>query len=211
MKTVEIHSKGSVGYEEAMSFARRIYRDRLSATLTASHEPDVMFAVREGGRMTACMGINRTIHNGMIRGDSRVRFALRTVDHGAAEQSILAIEQCSVALVSLVSLVAQYARTVGFSTIVFMGIAVSLKTIERLGLNLRILGPVDRSLIPAGHEHIYDQWLRDHDPQVCVVDTGSAGIASNLFRKLANKFVIGPELIRALGPEAALHHLPVAA
>lgn len=175
MKTLEYYVANETGYDRAACFAAKIYREKLNFHLT--HFPEFLFAIEENEMVLGVIGLNRNIHNTLFTCDAPLMKTLATkasqMGH-LGEQSILAIDGCSIGLGMLIATFGEYAYYTGIDGIVFAGIDVSLRTIAHLGFNTVILSPADRHVLPLDEQENYAKWFSLYTPIVAILPTCEA-------------------------------------
>lgn len=175
MKTLEYYVAGEAGYDRSARFAARIYKEKLDFTLT--HFPEFLFAIEEDEVVFGVIGLNHGIHNTLFTNDKTLMNTLTSQESSMGplgEQSILAIDGCSIGLGMLIATFGEYAYYKGIEGIVFAGIDVSLRTIAHLGFNTLILSPADRHVLPLDEQENYAKWFSLYTPIVAILPTCEA-------------------------------------
>jgi hypothetical protein len=173
MKVIKLLDSEHADYEYVCATAQQVYHDRLSVTIV--HFPKLLFGVFDGSSCIAAMGLHAELTADMFKNDLRVR---RTIEQQEcmriAEQGIFFTKQCPAAVPLLIATVAEYAHYAGFTHVIYAAIPVSAKTIEHLGYRIQVIGRVDLATFPASERHNYVRWHTEHDPHICLLDTGDA-------------------------------------
>lgn len=176
MKIVECYTPQDSGYEDVCRFAQSVYTEEISLRIT--RYPDVLFAITDDSQVFGCMGLNTDLHFPLFLNDQRL---LRIISESRAdtrfcEQSILALNKCSMGLPILISVVANFAQNLGLHKVVYAAISVSKKTIQDLGFDAIEYGNAELALLPQHLQEIYACWHRMYNPVCCLLDTANAPI-----------------------------------
>ncbi len=109
MKTIDVYGPTDPEYERICRFVHPIYVRELSIHI---HKfPDLFFGIHEGTKIIGCMGLNLEMHFDLFLKDPRLRraYASPTQRLRIGEQSVFAVENFSVGVPLLISVVAEYA------------------------------------------------------------------------------------------------------
>lgn len=174
MKIVELYTAADPGYKETCQFAERIYADQLSFTIT--HFPEYFFAIRDEDVIAGCIGLNSKLTSPLFLNDQNVQRVISESDPKTlfCEQSIFALDNYSLGVPILISVVTEYAFSLGIDKLVYAGIDVSRRTIAHLGFLVTECGPVDLSTLPPAERGKYELWKRTQNPVTCILDTKDA-------------------------------------
>jgi len=188
MKRINVYQPNDPEYASVCSFAQRIYTDKLSINI--SHFPDLLFTIREDSRIVGCMGLNTSLTFDLFLNDKRVQSARAAYEPwvNIGEQSVFAIENFSMGVPLLISVVAEYARIIGIHKIIYAAIGVSRRTIERLGFTVAEYGLVDMNALCSSDRGNYERWYETHSPLLCVLDTANTMcISENILFQFSNR------------------------
>lgn len=193
MKTLGMYTRGHKDFPRVCAFARDVYRERL--TLPVSHFPEILFAIHEGDRFVGCIGLNTSVRFSLFKNDPRVLRLMSGHTETYAEQSLLALQNCSIGLPALITVAAAYAESVGIERIVCAAVGVSRKTIRDLGLELMEYGPIYLDTLPPHERAHYATWHALHNPIGCTVSTARAiEIYHGVMERFSRKLMVDPEL-----------------
>lgn len=181
MKIIEAHRKEEVGYEKVFNFAKEIYLKDLSFTLIKP--PDFLFSANDGLKIFGCIGLNVSVKLPLITRNPNLQHLAS--DKSVAEQSVLAVDNCSRCLPILIAVLARYAHYLGFKKMVFAGIGVSIKTVERLGFSFTEYWPVQQQFLLPEEKPIYAKWFSLYKPVICV---GEISLSVEIIKNVLNKF-----------------------
>ncbi len=195
MKTITVYKEHDAGYSETCALAKRIYKEQLSFSL--EHFPELLFAIVDETHVVGCMGFNTSLTSPLFHSDTRVRALQKQSGPFTlfGEQSVFALEHCSVGVPLLIAVVAEYAQSIGISRIAYAGIEVSMKTIEHLGFQVTKCGDVDLDLLPFHERSNYEPWNETYHPITCVLATdNAAAITHNLLTRFAHRVCLSEQL-----------------
>lgn len=199
MKTIFLCEQGSADYERASAFAKRIYRDELSFIL--DDPPEIFVAIEDPDRsIRGAIGLNRQLTRSLFLNDRRVMEHLTTYDHGAiAEQSVLALERTELGLPILLATLASVAHHRKIPWIVFAGIDVSLRTLDRIGLSVNAICDADQATLRDDERSNYVKWFSLYTPIVCTIATAQArDVCIQLLERWKHRVRLSEELTREL-------------
>lgn len=200
MLKIEVFTPSDCGYEAACSFAHRVYKKELAFNLV--EYPQLLFVISNNQEIQGCMGLNtRITFPAFLNNANFNTMVTSNKSHTLGEQSILAVQRHNLGLPLLISVVVQYAKSIGIEKIAYAGIPVSQKTISHLGFKVATCGMVDIACFPREQQHLYAQWMT-LNPVVYLLDTSSAcTIFSATHQKFSKKIKIGARLQQAFLPD----------
>jgi hypothetical protein len=173
MKEIDVYTRDHSEYPNICAFAQKIYREKLSLPLT--NFPEVLFAIRDAGQVLGCIGLNSRVRFSLFLNDPRLVQIMRTegpLVYG--EQSILALQNCSLGLPALIATTAAYAESHGIHRIVCATIEVSNRTLHELNLETTEYGLVRLETLPEEDRPKYATWYERHKPVGCLINTTNA-------------------------------------
>lgn len=199
MKTICLYERGEPGYEIAAAFAKRVYRDELAFIL--DDPPELFLAIEnEQASVQGAIGMNRHLTRTLFLEDPRVMRVLQKdgLDE-TAEQSVLALEGAELALPIFFAVLAAIAYERQIDRIVFAGINVSLRTLERIGFAIREICPADPATLHEDEKSNYVKWFSLYTPIVCTVETKDArAIALRLLQRWKHRIALSERVRGAL-------------
>jgi hypothetical protein len=197
MKIVDLYTATDPGYVEACHFAERIYAAQLSFTIT--HFPEYFFVIKDESVIVGCIGLKLT--SPLFLNDNRVGRVIRESDPKTlfCEQSIFALDNYSPGVPILISVVTEYAHSLGAAKLAYAGIDVSRRTIAHLGFFVTECGPVDLSTLPSEERGKYELWKKTQNPITCILNTESApGICLSTFTRHSHRVRKSEALLASL-------------
>ncbi len=189
MKLVNITFRGTSMYQQLCEFSSRRYLEDLK--LKISNYPDIFVYATSKKGIEGCMGLNQRIRSPLFKEDLSLLRNLSADDVNCGEQSVFVVERRSPTCVPfLIAVTAMYGHYLGMTHIVYAGIDVSCRTIEKLGFDTKKIGKTSIDCLDERTRENYRNWHDAHDPVTYLLNTGKASaILNKLVERFQNKIV----------------------
>lgn len=174
MKSVNITARGSSRYVHLCEFSEERYLKDLKLKIT--NYPDIFVYAMKGKDIVGCMGLNLTVKSPLFKEDLSLLRVLstRNIDN-YAEQSIFVVESNNpVCVPLLIATTAMYSHFIGINHLVYAGINVSCRTIEKLGFDTTKIGETSIDCLSPKMRENYRNWHEMHNPVTYLLDTNKA-------------------------------------
>lgn len=188
MKMLSVIAHDHSRFSEVCDFANAIYQENLGAGTRVP--PDILIAMLDDSQVYGCIGLNLRISSSLFLNDPRFVQLQETFPKGiqVGEQSIFAVRGCAIAVPLLISAVAALAHQMHIHKIAYAGIAVSNKTVRKLGFSIQVLGHTQASVFSEEERTKYLYWIKHYKPVSCILDTEhSLPIYKTVMNRFAQK------------------------
>lgn len=179
MKQLHDYRPHEPNYAAAFLWAQLMYMSTIR--VKPPKRPDTLLAISQDEHFYGCIGLNQDVSCALFMSDPRCQMLIQ--QRGAnycCEQSILIAPRYPRALPLLIGAAAFQAYLNGKTTVLFAGIATSIKTIKALGLEIEDVGQVTLDHLDDATRQNYQTWFQSYGnetPRFCALDTTDAPAA----------------------------------
>ena len=137
------------------------------------HYPDMFFTACDKNQVVGCIGLNTRLRIPLFLNDKRLTNFKNEVSPDArlVDQAYFALDKHSVLLPTLIVLMVAYAEYMGVRWVACAGIDVTLRTFEKLNLDVIKLGQTDISIVPKPMQKHLKAWHKEKEPVTCLLST----------------------------------------